>query len=204
VVGYGSIVLDYVTHYYIEDRGPFRNLSDLSAEECQQVMDELSRERLAGRQHRRFGRIYMEMRRMTKARLRDLFVKAGGEPERSAPHYFVLGQSRWFRGLAANMREVRIPLTSLPDLQTSVTYPDSLTALGVVAEFGLPYQEQPYHGHVFRLGDLADLVERYGVPDAPADADYDGYEQREMEKYIEVQVWTEDVLSLAALTSTRR
>jgi hypothetical protein len=78
------------------------------------------------------------------------------------------------------------------------------SALGVVAEFGLPYQVQPYHGHVFRLGDLADLVERYGVPDAPADADYDGYEQREMEKYIEVQVWTDDVLSLAALTSTSR
>ena len=67
------------------------------------------------------------------------------------------------------MLEVRVPLTSLPDLQTSVTYPDSLTALGVVAEFGLPYEAKPYHGHVFRLGDLADLVERYGVPDAPAD-----------------------------------
>jgi hypothetical protein len=194
-------VFDFVTHYYIEERGPFRNLSDLSAEECKRVMDELARERLDGRQHRRFGRVYMEMRRMTEARLRDLFIKAGGQPERAAPHYFVLGRSPWFRALSSNMREIHVPLSALPDLQTSITYPDSFTALGVVAQFGLPYDPRPYHNRVFRLDDLAALTERYGIPDAPPDPDYKSYEKRDMEKYIEVQVWTDHIPPLSASTS---
>jgi hypothetical protein len=187
-------MIGYVTHYYIEDRGPFRNLSDLDAETCVQVISELRSERMAGRQHRLFGRTYMQMRRRDEDRMRDLFREAGGRPERLAPHYFVLGRSPWFRGLAADMRELRIPLDELPPLQTTVTYPDSFTAMGVAAEFGPPYEARPYHGRVYRLDELPALVERFGVPDPPADEDYDRYAQRSMEKYIEVQARTDSAV----------
>jgi hypothetical protein len=60
-----------------------------------------------------------------------LFVEAGGRPEWRSPHYFILGESPWFRGLAVNMKNVRLPLMALPHDQTSVTYPDSFAAMEV-------------------------------------------------------------------------
>ena len=79
----------------------------------------------AGKQHRPFGPGYMDLRRRTEARLRELFVAAGGKPERQAPRYFVLGDSRWYEGLAEKMDHVQLPLSALPPGQTSFTYPDS-------------------------------------------------------------------------------
>lgn len=76
-------------------------------------------------------------------------------------------------------------------LQASVTYPDSFTAMVVTSEFGLPYQPRPYNRRVHLLAELPDLVEQYGMPNAPPDEDSARYEQRDMEKYIEVQLWSD-------------
>lgn len=81
--------------------------------------------------------------------MRELFAAAGGEPERPAPHYFVLGNSPWFEGLAENMKRVQLPLSALPPTQTSITYPESLTAMELGTAFGLSQQPRPYHGRVF-------------------------------------------------------
>ena len=134
----------------------------------------------------------MEMRRLVEARLHRLFVEAGGRPQRRSPHYFVLGESAWFRGLAAGMREVQLPLTALPNDVTSATRPDSFTAMEVGPEFGPPHERRPYHARVFRLGELTDLVAEYGLPVSDREDDYAGYERRATERYVEVQVWSDD------------
>ncbi|HMC52070.1 MAG TPA: hypothetical protein VKI64_04855, partial [Acidimicrobiales bacterium] len=144
----------FVTHYHLPDRRPFLNLADLGEPQLTKVMDGLTRQRREGSQHRRFGRTYMEMRRLVEARLHRLFVEAGGRPQRRSPHYFVLGESAWFRGLAAGMREVQLPLTALPNDVTSATRPDSFTAMEVGPEFGPPHERRPYHARVFRLSEL--------------------------------------------------
>ena len=83
-------------------------------------------------------------RRIVEARLYQRFVDAGGRPQRRCPHYFVLGESGWFRGLAADMREVQLCLAALPSDLTSVTYPDSFAAMEVSPEFGLPHVPRPH------------------------------------------------------------
>src|SRR5262245_43808423 len=125
-------------------RRPFQNLSDLDEDRLAAVIDDLTRERHKTHQ-RLFGRRYMELRRVTEARLRDLFVQAGGRPARSAPHYFVLGSSAWFRGLYREPEEVVIPLSCLPPHVTSITYPDSFASMALGPRFGLPHYPQPYH-----------------------------------------------------------
>ena len=95
---------DYVTHYYVPGRPPFLNVSELTDLEWDATRRMLEAERGAGNSSRVFGRRYLELRRATEVKLRDLFVAAGGEPERHAPHYFVLGSSEWFRGLARGMQ----------------------------------------------------------------------------------------------------
>jgi hypothetical protein len=187
----GAALPDFATHYYFGGRRPFQNLSDLDEVQLAQVLCELEDTRRAGAHRRVFGRRYMQLRRLTERRLYDLFLERGGWPERSAPHYLILGTSRWYKGLARDMREIRLSLTSLPDSATSFTYPDSITAMAFGPRFGLPYEPRPYHERVFRLKDLRSVVERFGVPTDDANPVYDGYERRPFEKYIELQLWSD-------------
>jgi len=186
-----STVPSFVTHYYRESRQPFLNLSDLGESDLLEIMSGLIAERHKGLQHRLFGRKYMAMRRVTEDRLYLRFVESGGRPERRVPHYFVLGESAWFRGLASDMVEVRLPLAALPVEQTTVTWTDSFTAMEVDQEFDLPHACAPYHGQLFYLADIPVLARRYGVPRVGPDQDYAGNEQRAGgSRFVEVQLWS--------------
>jgi hypothetical protein len=179
-----------VVHYHRPGR-PFANLSDLDEGMLLRVLESLAAERTRGEHRRVFGRRYMELRRRTEARLRDLFLASGGKTTRTSPHYFILGQSNWFKGLADDMEAIVLPLTALPQEATSVTYPDSFTAMRLAPEYGLPYEYRPYHDQAFRISDIPDLIDTYGLP-ADEPGDYDGYERRPFERYIEVQLWIDD------------
>lgn len=182
---------DFVTHYYFGARPPFWSLSDLDGEQLAHTIRELDSARREGAHSRVFGRRYMELRRLTEERLHKLFVERGGAPQRTAPHYFILGSSEWYRGLASDMQEVRLPLSSLPVTAASFTYPDSFTAMGFAPDFGISYERRDYHGRVFLLDELEEVIGRYGLPaDDPSDP-YEGYEKRPFEKYVEVQLWSD-------------
>jgi hypothetical protein len=187
-----AVIPDSATHYHLADKAPFLNLSDLADKELEVVMRDLEQRRADAGLRRVFGRRYIQMRRRTESRMRELFIAAGGTPERRAPHYFCLGPCPWFRELSPSMRELAIPLTDLPPAVTSFTYPDSFTAMCLGREFGLPHECRPYHDRVYSLAELPDLVETYGLPAGDADADYEGYERRPFEKYIEIQVWADE------------
>jgi hypothetical protein len=154
-------------------------------------MDELMALRRAGRQLRPFGAKYMALRQLTEARLRALFIDAGGSPDRAAPHYFVLGESPWFEHLAERMDKLQLPLSDLPADKTSVTYPDSFAAMEFGHEFGITQQSKPYHGQVFLLADLPELVERYGIPSPAWRSEYREWTTWPEATYIEVQLWSD-------------
>jgi hypothetical protein len=181
-------------------------LSDLAEAELTAVMQDLERRQATAGLKRVFGPRYMHLRRLTEARLHQLFLEAGGMPERKVPHYFVLGSSQWYRGLAPDTREVVLPLADLPTKVTSFTYPDSFTSMAFGPQFGLPLQPRPYHERVFRLSELRDVVVQYGLPADSTEEGYEGYAHQPFEKYIEVQVWSDEpigsVLGRAQYRST--
>jgi hypothetical protein len=181
-----------VTHYHLAGRPPFLTLSELGDSELAAVLAELRGLHQAGKQHRPFGPRYMDLRRRTEARLRELFVAAGGKPERRAPHYFVLGDSPWYEGLAEKMERVQLPLSALQPDQASFTYPDSFAAMGLGARFGLGQQARPYHGRVFLLDDLPGLIEQFGIPAPSCDGGYQTWTTWPDEAYIEVQLWSDE------------
>jgi hypothetical protein len=185
---------DYVTHYYVPGRPPFLNVSELTQAEWEATRPVLDAERVAGSSFRVFGRRYLEFRRSTEIKLRDLFVASGGRPEGHVPHYFVLGSSEWFRGLAPDMQELRIPLAALPAAATSMTIPDSMTAMGLGGDFDIPVEPKPHHDRVFRLSEIAGAVEAFGIPHGQSGG-YAGYQHRSFEMYAEVQVWSDAVLT---------
>ena len=193
-----ALTPDFATHYYLSDRDPFLNLTELPDVELASVLLDLDAKAAAGLSQRRFGSRYMDLRRSTERRLRALFVERGGRPERLSPHYFVLGLSEWFRGLyGENAAEFRLPLGALPFEATSLTYPDSVVAMGLLPEFGITVQPQPYHGQLYRLDELDGLIDHYGLPAQPDQAVYDGYQRRAGEHFIEIQLWSDAPLGIS-------
>ena len=184
-------VPDFVTHYYLADRQPFLNLSDVDDDAVMDVMQDLNQPRRAGTHRRSFGRTYIAWRRGTEARLRQLFIAAGGRPDRLAPHYFCLGESSWFAGLAENMQSLSLRVDDLPPTQCSFTLVDSFSAMGLGPEFGFPVAAEAHQQVVYPLSALDHVVHRFGLP-APCSIDYAGFEHRAVDTYVEVQVWTDE------------
>ena len=183
---------DFATHYYLPGRRPFLNLSNLNSEGVRAVEQEMAQLRAAGNQFRPFGRRYVEWRKLTEERLRQLFIARGGRPQRTAPHYLVLGESPWFEHLAAGMRALRVPLRSLPRDVTSATRPDSFAAMEFGPRFGYPQEAKPYHGRVFLLDELNDLIAEFGVPAPSWEEHHEDWRQWPDDAYVEIQLWSDD------------
>ena len=179
-------VPDFVTHYYRHGRSPFLNLCDLDDDRLAVELGILNEDAEHEASARRFGPRYMAMRRATEAKLKELFTARGGRPERAHPHYFVLGDCPWFRGLYPEPRWYTVPISELPLDMTSFTYPDSMAAMSLGADYGLELFPQPYHDQVFLLAELDEVVSQYGLPRGEQPADYEGHQRRPFEHYIEV------------------
>lgn len=193
-----DLVPEFITHYYRSDRGPFLNLCDLDEVELDEVMRDLRGAAECGTSERRFGSRYMAVRRATETLLRSRFVDRGGRPTRQSPHYFVLGESPWFRGLYRDAGEVRIRLDALESDEVSVTYPDSVTSMGLLGEFGIHVAPREFHGHVYRVEELPWLARRFGLPTGARPDTYNGHQfDSTFEHYLEVQVWSDSVLDHA-------
>lgn len=175
----------YATHYYRADRRPFQNLSEVDDRELDAVLATL-----AEGSRRRFGPRYVPLRRATEARARELFVQAGGRPVRRYPHYLVLGSSHWFAGLYDEACEVRVPLRDLPPGVTSFTWTDSITALGLGTDLGVPQPVEPWKRGLYRLDQL-DLTATAALTPT-AEQDYEGYQQRLLDHYVEIQLWADE------------
>ncbi|PZD75326.1 hypothetical protein C1752_00179 [Acaryochloris thomasi RCC1774] len=190
------MIPNFITHYHLADKAPFLNLSDLSERERASVLSELQeRYRSEDGFKRQYGKRYMQLRQLTEARLRDLFISRSGKPQRHSPHYFVLGKSFWFKNLHPNTREVRISLDYLRDKSVSFTYPDSFVSMGFMPEFSIKVAPQPYHEKVYLLNELPEVVAKFGLPQDDFSMQYQNYSNEEFEKFIEVQVWDDSPLA---------
>ena len=67
-------------------RGPFRSLTSLPEAEAQAVQASLT-----GFAAQRSAD-YLSRRRTLEAEMRILFLQAGGQPQRTTPHYLVIGE----------------------------------------------------------------------------------------------------------------
>lgn len=181
------IIPDYITHYYLADRQPFLSLSELDIEKDNSVFVELlNRHQTDPSYRRRYGKNYLDIRKTIEDNLRSHFVKRGGKPTKKYPVYFVLGESIWFKCLNQKHSEIKIPIKGLNPATVSFTYPDSYVAF--------TSKTKPYHGKVFLLTELESVIAKYGLPADDTSANYDSYWTRDFEKYIEFQVWEDEII----------
>ena len=110
----------YLYHYYDKTTGPFKNLSDLSIEEANKVLQEIAVTRPNAQCAKRQAD-YMRMRVYYENILRNKFKKKGGLILRKSPHYMVVEHSPWLSTWFENSELIKIPIEEF-DLRSESDY----------------------------------------------------------------------------------
>ncbi len=98
------------------------------------------------------------------------------------PIYFFLGK---FHGIdASRPLSIRVLLTVFSQEMITFTYPDSMASLPLATLIEHHSDRRPYHGQVFTLDEIEDVVSEYGVPGEEGNPTASRYDT-----FIEVQVW---------------
>jgi hypothetical protein len=169
------MIPDFLTHYYEQSRGAFRNLSDLPPDEAEAVLSAIRARGEGFASQRAAG--YLTIRRELEAFVRARFIEKGGQPTRERPHYLILGACDWLQSWYAHGAEVRIPLCKFDAKIVSFTYGDTFPAM----RYG---DGKPWRRQVYTLADLPELVARYGLPQ-----DWNADGSHGPDRYVEAQVW---------------
>ena len=98
-------------HYYDKNIGPFKNLSDLTIEEANRVLQEIAITK-PNVQCAKRNADYMQSRAYYENILRNEFQKKGGLICRQVPHYMVVEYSPWLSTWYENSSYIKIPIES--------------------------------------------------------------------------------------------
>lgn len=167
--------MEYLYHYYDESTGPFRNLSDLSPEEAENVLADIRRSKRGFASRR--SPDYLVIRRALELKAREAFIAKGGRPLRQHPHCMTLGSCPWLLDWYPKGMELRIPLTAFAADKISFTYGDLFPAMRV-------QDGKPYRGQVYTVDEIGRIVEIFGLPQH-----WNPEGALGPERYIEVQIW---------------
>ncbi len=189
-------MIDYLVHYYRRGTQPFRSLSDLPDCEALQIMRDLY---VAGSviwERFKDPADYLQERRQIEAWLHKEFIAKGGRPQLAYPIYMVLGRSRWIESAAdpatlSTTAEIQVPLGLFEEGDVSFTYPDSMVSALMELEKNPEYYEPDYHGKVFTLREIEEIISTKGLPG-------EGWQTRmpvRYAHYIEAQAWDSSVLT---------
>jgi hypothetical protein len=188
-------MIEFLTHIYMRGTQPFRSLSALCDEEALQIMKGLYIEGSAYWGRFKDPQDYLQARRQTERWLHQSFIAKGGKPQQAYPIYFVVGDPPWLDRVAdpvtiASTDKIQVPVSIFDESDISFTYPDSMVTL-LLENLKNPEIYQPdYHGRLFTLAEMRDIVALKGLPD-------EGWETKapdDLAHYIEAQVWNRQPL----------
>jgi hypothetical protein len=180
-----------LTHYHHKQEPPFKSLSALNIEEALTIATQLQARE--GSVYRRFQdpRKYLEARIATEKWLLDEFINKGGEPKITFPLYMVVENAIWIEeGYNGQSRKIQIPLSEFEQKEISFTYPDSMVSYWLKYKKQETFYQPDYHGQVFRLDEILQIIEKYGIPAS----EWKTQETRKHDIFIEAQIWNEQVI----------
>lgn len=185
-------MVDYLTHYYQRDTGPFQSLSALSDEEAIPIMEALCDDTPYGARFKDPHQ-YLQNRKDSEQWVRKGFIAQGGRPQALYPIPMVLGSSQWMVANAP-MREgnaeIQIPLSIFTEEDISFTYPDSMISHWFGREKPPGLYQPDLHGRVFTLSEIISLVAARGLPEEG----WEAFLPENLAPYIEAQIWRHDLL----------
>ncbi|WP_299397340.1 hypothetical protein [Pelagibius sp.] len=170
---------DVITHNYDPARGALQNLCDLPADQAEAILAAI---RASGRL--RIKADYLERRLGTEDWLLRERTRKLGRPHLKHPIYFFLGD--FADGLDPSRPEsLMIPLAVLPPEILTFTYPDSMASLSLAIEEAHLSERKSYHGQVFTLREIEDVIAQFGMPAPQGDHAI----PKVRDRFIEVQIW---------------
>jgi hypothetical protein len=104
------MIPSFVTHYYEAERGPFKNICDLSDHELENL---ISKEKgyATGFNRFAFGRDFFKIRRAADDLLIEKYTEKFGVIPRTRPFYAVLGEFDRTSSMYRNGRSLRIEVS---------------------------------------------------------------------------------------------
>lgn len=173
----------FLYHYFDRTIGPFKNLSDLSMEDANKILQEIASTK-PNVQCAKRSSDYMQARAYYENILRSEFRKKGGLIQRQAPHYMVVEHSPWLSSWYENSAFIRIPIEEF-DLRTvSFTYGDSHPTFSEKVNDGKEYRKKLY-----TYDEILKIIEKYGLPQGWNDDGKHG-----PERYIEAHIWSDETI----------
>lgn len=176
----------FLFHYYELENGPFRNITEYGFEKAVNIQSQI----LEGWNSKR-PENYIGLRFLLEKRIREQFILKGGKPNRNDPFYFTLGECDWAKSWYINPGVIKIPLTDFNPDHISFTYPDSMVSFQFYDEPKLKTYRKNCNGQIFLLSEISDLINEYGIP---SEEKCKIEERLKYDKYIEAQVWDDEVI----------
>jgi hypothetical protein len=182
-------MIDFLSHYYRENKPPFQSMSYLLDDQAERVaMDLLEENSKAFSRFRNFP-TYWHRRRKTDQWVRSQFETKGGVPVEPYPQYMVLGTSSYIATLGEDggYTELRIPLSEFDSNEVSFTYSDCMVSLYLSEHDRDKAHFNPeIHGKVFTLPEIMEVVRVHGIPDVEWKTD----PKKALDFFVEAQVWS--------------
>lgn len=191
----------HLVHYYIPDRAPFLNLSDLSEEELKPVVEGLRQRTLDGKTKREFHDYYFPQRKEAEQNLRKVYIEKGGKPERKAPHYFYLGRSKivefMFNG---NFKTIELPI-ELVEKEVVFSIGDSIHTFSKPYKEGIKWENKWYQGKLYNFEETVEIIKQLEL-----DLEVDLNNRESYKKHqifaIEGLIWSDKILNDALKRAT--
>ena len=182
---------DFITHYFESDKGPFRNICDLSDAEISSI---IASERQGETAFNRFaiGIDFFKIRRAADDLLIKKYSEKFGISPQSRPYFAVLGDFDRTMTMYRDGRSLRIDVSSLASEHVTFMYPDHFHLVWSEGLFtpNFPYSHQPFHDSLFSYSELPAAIRKYGLNHLIAEA-----KRQEMwvSSYIEAHIWDPDI-----------
>ncbi|MBU5356228.1 hypothetical protein ACN9MH_08290 [Paenibacillus silvae] len=167
-------------HYFEKGRGPFCNLSSLSLEESETILQQIRENGRTFASQRTAD--YLAVRRGLEQMAFAKFLAKGGQPVQPYPHYLTLGACPWLESWYMEPEHIIIPWEELPADVVSFTYGDLFPTMRYA-------DDKPYRRQVYTKHEIIEQIQTYGFPQ-----DWNQTGEQGPERYIEVQVWDNRVI----------
>lgn len=188
-------MVDYLLHFCKKGSPPFRTLSALPEAQAIPIMNRLY---IPGStMWERFSDPagYMSFRTQVEASLREGFMAKGARLADAFPIYAVLGRPPWTvqemdEASRRTTEEIPIPLSLFDSNDVSFTFPASMASAELAAEKDPGQYEPEFHGRVFALEEIEEIVKKKGMPGET----WKSRLPQHRPHYIEAQVWNHSKL----------
>lgn len=176
----------FLYHYYDKEIGPFMNLSDLSNDEANSILNNIRETKPTAQSAQRDSE-YMFRRRMYEDIIKKEFIKKGGIVKKDVPHYMVVGHSPWLSTWFENCAFLKISIAEFDIKTISFTYGDSHPTFS-------PWPREDdwkeYRRKLYTYDEILDVIEKYGLPQ-----DWNNDGKYGPERYIEAHIWSDDIIN---------